>query len=122
MKHRILIRTTKMFITENEVYDIVEKSREGIIVSFNGLFLGFKDEIKQVVHNQIDAKVNGKIDAFRKENKEMYEELKGLIIDLKKEAMPVIEDRKTITSVGKFIMWIAGIGGAIIGLFKLIKL
>jgi len=112
--------------TDAQVHDMVEKGREGMIQSFNGLFKDFKDEIKNevsiAVENQIKITVNGKIDAFRKENQEMYNNLMMRLDTIKKDTDPVVNDRNTITSMGKFVIWGAGIAGAITGLYKLFKL
>jgi len=97
-----------------------------MIQSFNVLFKDFKDEIKTevsfAVENQIKITVNGKIDAFRKENQDLHNNIILRLDTLKKDTDPIVNDRNTITSVGKFVIWGATIAGALTALYKLIQL
>lgn len=116
--------------------DFMNKRFESFIKVIHGLLNDFTEKHVQAIDEKIDKKFNGKMEKmlvenklFREENQDMYASLKIAIdsMDMKinklsLDATPMIEDRKTITNVGRFIIWVGGITAAIIGVYKLFRL
>ena len=112
--------------------DFVEKRIEGAIQTFNNLFLDHKKEIKGVIEEQIKVTVNGKIDKLQKDlletHKKQSEQIEKVVDTLKNqdivllEMKEFLEVKKGITSLGKMVIWLSAVVGAVLGVFKIFKI
>lgn len=93
--------------------DLLNLRFESFTQAQNGLFFDMEKRITKAVENQIKVTVNGKIDDIKGHLEDQDQTLK--------EMKEIIEVKNGFKQIGKLIMWIAGVVGAIIGLIKLIK-
>jgi hypothetical protein len=92
--------------TSGIVSDIFHKIDGSIAVAVEKYINGHLRDIKGHLKDQ-DAKL----------------EVMGLdIAKIKKDTDPIVETKKGFSIIGKLIVWISVIGGAIIGIYKILKL
>lgn len=106
------------------VEDFTEKRLESAIAVFNKLFLSSKEEIKQVVLDNMDKKFNGNMERLNKRMDDQDEILKRLDERIKPFEMTrnwFQEARGGLGWVAGFLTSITLIVGAIIYLLKWLK-
>lgn len=104
--------------------DILVKAVQSGKKETSGLVADVTKKVTEAVKEQIILTVNGKIDKIKEHLERQDEKLLEMdekIDDLKKETDPVIQDRKTISSMGKFVIWSAAIVASVLTISKLWK-
>ncbi len=80
--------------------------------------------LQEAVKESVTETVNGKIDKIQNQMNGQDLVLKNIQRDigqLKTDTDPLVDGKKTITNVGKFILWICGLILAVAAVLRLIK-
>ncbi len=88
------------------------------------LFEEIKKDLKDHLAEVVKETVNGKIDKIQVQMNGQDAILKTIQQDISKlkiDTNPLIDDRKTVTNLGKFIIWVGGIILMVAAILKLIK-
>lgn len=90
----------------------------------SGLVDTIMHKVEKELEPVIDKLVNGKINkllVMQEGQNKILTEIQEQIKTIKTDTTPLIDDRKVITGLGRFVLWIGGIVITIAGVLKLVK-
>lgn len=97
--------------TSGLVSDVLEKMESNIGKSIEKHINGQLRDIKKTLEVQ-----NETLDEIKEEQIRVKEE----VVKLKSDTDPIVDVKKSLTTMGKMILWLGGIAAAILGVLKLI--